>query len=274
MALPKYSPWNKESSLDLESDTSSDQLLGDEHTESRPRDKAVKTLIFFKVYVFILHLLLLALISSQWSRISGTTKHLAEGNSWSPVQEFIEYEVQKSKAGKYGKDEAFGGPPTDEQDEAWDYLINGSFFNASLEELQRAGEETSDLAELTDGGYLASIGVYHELHCLRQIRLYVYKDIYYPHMTHKEGIFLEDHMDHCLEALRRTIMCYGNTALSSFYWQSPEADQVAVRSNSQSVCAKWDSIENWAYARKVSVDPDYNRSFHKQNPKFRRGNLE
>lgn len=37
----------------------------------------------------------------------------------------MEYEVQQSKAGSYGKDEKFGGPPSDEQDEAWDYIING-----------------------------------------------------------------------------------------------------------------------------------------------------
>ncbi|KAI1760779.1 hypothetical protein GGR53DRAFT_522876 [Hypoxylon sp. FL1150] len=275
MAILSYSPLTKETSLDLESDTSSDQLLGYEREEPRATDKVVKTSTFFRAYVFILHIILLALISSQWTRVSGTASyHLIEGNSWSPIQEFMEYEIQQSKAGSYGKDEKFGGPPSDEQDEAWDYIINGSFFNASREELERAGEELDDLAELTDGGYLASIGVYHELHCLRQLRLYVYKDTYYPHITHREAIYLEDHLDHCLEALRRTIMCYGNTAISSFYWQSPEADQVAVRSNSQSVCARWESIESWAYSRRVPVDPDYNRSFHKQDSRFRRGDVE
>lgn len=40
-------------------------------------------------------------------------------------------------------------------------------FNATLEELQMAEETTDgDLAKLEGGGYLASLGVYHELHCL------------------------------------------------------------------------------------------------------------
>jgi hypothetical protein len=62
--------------------------------------------------------------------------------------------------------------------EANEYL--GSFFNASLQELARAGERLENLAELTDGGFLASIGVYHELHCLvcnPQLLLRVYTQL-------------------------------------------------------------------------------------------------
>ncbi|KAI2606218.1 uncharacterized protein GGS25DRAFT_500157 [Hypoxylon fragiforme] len=55
-------------------------------------------------------------------------------------------------------------------------------------------------------------------------------------------------------------MCYGNTALTTFYWEAPISRQPSVRSNSKSLCANWDSIENWTYSRKVSVDPDYKRS--------------
>lgn len=83
MAFPSYSPLAKEASLGLESDTSSDQLLGDERTEPRVGDKVVKTSLFFRAYIFIIHILLLALISSQWTRISRTaSSHIAEGNSW------------------------------------------------------------------------------------------------------------------------------------------------------------------------------------------------
>lgn len=40
-------------------------------------------------------------------------------------------------------------------------------FNASLDELHMANESTNgDIVNLDGGGYLASLGVYHELHCL------------------------------------------------------------------------------------------------------------
>jgi hypothetical protein len=40
------------------------------------------------------------------------------------------------------------------------------FFNASVEELQRGGETLKNLAAVQGGGYAATIGAYHELHCL------------------------------------------------------------------------------------------------------------
>ncbi len=33
-----------------------------------------------------------------------------------------------------------------------------------------AGESVEDSAELVEGGYLAALGVYHDLHCLVSIR--------------------------------------------------------------------------------------------------------
>ncbi|KAI2630916.1 hypothetical protein GGR54DRAFT_176530 [Hypoxylon sp. NC1633] len=266
MAFPRCSLLDKEAGDDHESDTASDQLLDYDYTSSEPRVKSrvVATVSLFRVYVVILHILLLALVSVQWNENRPTTSHLTVKTTWSPVQEFIKYEVRPAKAPGYGKDQKFAGPPTEEQDDAWDYIIDGSFFNATIDELEKAGEDLDDLAELTDGGYLASIGVYHELHCLRQLRLYVYRDIYYPNLTHRGDMYLQNHMDHCLEALRQTIVCYGNTALSSFHWERPDAPSPEPRSNARSVCAQWDSIENWAYTRKVSPDPDYKKSFGNQ----------
>jgi hypothetical protein len=45
-------------------------------------------------------------------------------------------------------------------------MIVALHFNASLAELQRAGESLENLAGLEGGGYVAALGVYHELHCL------------------------------------------------------------------------------------------------------------
>lgn len=65
--------------------------------------------------------------------------------------------------------------------------------------------------------------------------------------------------DHCIESLRETIMCSGNTALISFYWDNPKASQPAAQSNARSKCASWDSIERWGYSRRVSTSPDFQR---------------
>lgn len=48
-----------------------------------------------------------------------------------------------------------------------------TYFNTTREELERAGENLENLSELVGGGYLATIGVYHEIHCV--VRLTVYQ---------------------------------------------------------------------------------------------------
>lgn len=47
-----------------------------------------------------------------------------------------------------------------------------TYFNTTQEELQRAGEKLENLTELVGGGYLATIGVYHEIHCLVRLTGY------------------------------------------------------------------------------------------------------
>ena len=39
-------------------------------------------------------------------------------------------------------------------------------ISASREEMERGGEDPDVSVRLANGGYLASTGVYHELHCL------------------------------------------------------------------------------------------------------------
>ncbi|KAI6080728.1 hypothetical protein F4821DRAFT_273635 [Hypoxylon rubiginosum] len=220
----------------------------------------VKKASFIRVYFLVVHILLLVLIAVIWiyhQDIMSIARE--EERSWSPVQKFVEYEVREAGYFRLTGDEELAGPPTHEQDRAWDNLIRPAYFNASLEELDKAGETLENLTELTSGGYLSSIGVYHELHCLRQLRLYLFKERYYPNLTEYQEETFHSHLDHCLEALRETIMCNGNTAMLSFFWESPHALQPIPRSNGKSVCVRWNSVERWGYSRMIATNPDYKR---------------
>jgi len=48
--------------------------------------------------------------------------------------------------------------------------LTALFFSASKGDMISAGESVEDSAELVEGGYLAALGVYHDLHCLVSIR--------------------------------------------------------------------------------------------------------
>jgi hypothetical protein len=47
------------------------------------------------------------------------------------------------------------------------------YFAATEQEMLRAGETVKNGAQLTGGDYLATLGVYHELHCLVSSPFYI-----------------------------------------------------------------------------------------------------
>ncbi|KAI0378768.1 hypothetical protein F5Y04DRAFT_139672 [Hypomontagnella monticulosa] len=216
----------------------------------------LRILTWSRIYIAALHIAILGLLyllvrSSRRDSIS----ELLEKRTWSPVQQFVEYEVGHKHALNHDEYSDYSGPPTPEQNRAWDKLIRPVYFKATREELEKAGESMDNKVELEDGGYLANIGVYHELHCLRQLRFYLYRDVYYTNITEAQERYLHSHLDHCIETLRLTIMCHGNTGVYSFAWDDPTAPKPATQSNSKSVCVKWSSIETWSYSRMTSSDP-------------------
>ncbi|KAI1196093.1 hypothetical protein F5X97DRAFT_325892 [Nemania serpens] len=171
---------------------------------------------------------------------------LSRGRSWSPANHVLDYKLdQIDGIGTYGHSK-YAGPPSPEQDAEWDKLVRRK---ASLKEMERAGESIDDAVKIADGGYVAELGVYHELHCIRHLRFYLYRDHYYPNLTTSQEEYLHVHLDHCLESLRKAVMCHGNSALYSFKWHGDDGPRAAVKSNAKSVCVKWDSIEAWSSSR-------------------------
>ncbi|KAH7324818.1 hypothetical protein B0I35DRAFT_406578 [Stachybotrys elegans] len=224
--------------------------------QARSYGKSFAARLMINSYLVLLHITIVALVVVLMSETSNTSPSpAAEGISWSPARNIVEYEVNGEHALNHEVYSPYSGPPTDEQDQAWTHLIEPIFFSASAEELERAGESLHNAVQMTEGGYLATISVYHELHCLRQLRWFLYSDVFYPNRTMEEDKYLHGHLDHCLEALRLSIMCHGNTGLYSFSWDDPEARQPTTRSNARSTCVKWSSIDDWARSRNGSIDP-------------------
>ncbi|PFH57202.1 hypothetical protein XA68_15382 [Ophiocordyceps unilateralis] len=219
------------------------------------------------VYLGLVHLLLLVLLGLAWSERPGLTSAVPTGGrTWSPVQHLVEYDISNEHATDHNIYSQYSGPPTRENEEAWIRLINPIYFNATRDELERAGESMVNVVKLTGGGYLATIGVYHELHCLRQLRFWLYREHYYPNLTDSQFRYSHRHLDHCLETLRLTIMCHGNTALYSFNWNKPTEYRPATQSSSRSVCVKWASIHDWALSRKTSTTPSLVRLSDVEDP--------
>ncbi|KAI1129775.1 hypothetical protein F5Y10DRAFT_145402 [Nemania abortiva] len=214
-----------------------------------------RLLTLSRVYVAILHVVLIFSLGFLLSTRRSLPALHSDGPSWSPAHKVVKYEISSEHGLDPHSHSNYSGPPTDEQDRAWDHLIRPVFFKASREELERAGESVENSIELVGGGYAATLGVHHELHCLRRLRLFLYKDRYFPNLTEAQTNYVYGHLDHCIETLRLAIMCYGNTAMYTFNWD-PHLPKPATKSNSKSLCVNWRAIEDWSYSKMISLDPD------------------
>lgn len=52
----------------------------------------------------------------------------------------------------------------------------------SLEDLKAVGRD-EDAVELPDGsGYVGTLNIYHEIHCVKWLHTYIYQEYYYPNL--------------------------------------------------------------------------------------------
>ncbi|ORX96236.1 hypothetical protein BCR34DRAFT_460484, partial [Clohesyomyces aquaticus] len=131
-------------------------------------------------------------------------------------------------------------------------------IQASKKEVKLTSDDPEERLELINGGYLGSLGVYHELHCLRRLYWNTHPETYFPNMTESQREYERGHSRHCIEALRRSLMCTANTALYTFKWDeyNTHSKQVLV-SNAKRQCVKWEPLHKWASARSVGLYPKF-----------------
>lgn len=173
-------------------------------------------------------------------------------------------------------DSIFAQDPSPEVDDAWHNLIDSEYASSIVlvrnmltcpdinlrilpHEMEKLGY---DSLEFQDGsGFLGTMAVYHELHCLKRIRWWFYRDHYWPNMTAAEELEHYTHAGHCLELMRQASMCRADTTVIPFKWLhsgiGPHGVEPTTQDGMHHQCAEWGPIERWARERRVDLfDPD------------------
>ncbi|KAK4212131.1 hypothetical protein QBC37DRAFT_425467 [Rhypophila decipiens] len=158
----------------------------------------------------------------------------------------------------------FMGMPNEKNTKAWDELITPTYFAASRQDLQKTKESINDsvlLGHPHNGEYyLAGLGVYHDIHCLRRLRLFLHSNYYYDRLTDVNLQYLREHLGHCIESLRRSVMCSADTNIFTFTWEDAEEVHPGIfrpnpKSNQQRKCVRWELVEKWVTDRHVPLSP-------------------
>ncbi|KAH7127179.1 hypothetical protein B0J11DRAFT_567891, partial [Dendryphion nanum] len=144
---------------------------------------------------------------------------------------------------KHSEHSSFSGPPSTENDDDWKELLRPIYFNASARELKKAHIDESDAVRYAGGGFIASLGVYHDMHCLRKLRHWLYREKYLPDMSPRDEANMLEHLDHCIDMIRVSLMCTPDLSFYAFNW--PKGEKTVFldpESNSPRQCIDWKQL--------------------------------
>ncbi|KFY43935.1 hypothetical protein V494_01756 [Pseudogymnoascus sp. VKM F-4513 (FW-928)] len=228
---------------------SDDGLLEKEIEELRrkvPFWKRYASLIVLNSIVFIIYAASLYVVASHVSKKCQQGPNLV----FSPAYDAVQWEEYKFKENSQ-EHGPFSGYPRPEIDENWDKLLNAENIILEPEVMRHYGREELGVAVPEGGGYLGTLNVYHELHCIKRIYQYGYQDYYWSDLSENQREINRLHNEHCLDFLRQASMCHADIGLITFQWSPNSLIPVANATTHQ--CANWDKIDKWTKARTVDM---------------------
>ncbi|KAF2687591.1 hypothetical protein K458DRAFT_294739, partial [Lentithecium fluviatile CBS 122367] len=135
-------------------------------------------------------------------------------------------------------------------DQAWKQLLDHINLRASDAELGSTNQ--TSVALPGDHGSLVWMDVSHQLHCVKYLRQWIYRQHYHPDVGSDEEPHWLKHTDHCLDLIRQALMCRADTALMTFEWAIGRREPMLKLQSPEHVCVDWEDLMMKVQARRVS----------------------
>ncbi|EGP87248.1 uncharacterized protein MYCGRDRAFT_93371 [Zymoseptoria tritici IPO323] len=153
----------------------------------------------------------------------------------------------------------FLGPPSSTTDQYWDDLSaeGHEIIMVRSQELEAAGYNASKYFQgPTSWGfgkdmYPVQVDVFHQIHCLDQLRKQMYADHYYPRDQEADW----QHLGHCLHILLQNIQCHADTNLIPHRWVENSSRPYAQFSIDKQ-CRNFHALKRWNKKHSVLVSND------------------
>ena len=120
----------------------------------------------FQVALFLSSATMLYIATSRWRQSNQSC--LSEVSQWSPGLEAVEYKSLTFRGSLYHTS-AWKGEPRPELDSLWHRVGQVGIMSISADEVRRLGKDPDYVVKVPDdlgGGHVASVEVFHHLHCL------------------------------------------------------------------------------------------------------------
>ncbi|KAI0505386.1 tat pathway signal sequence [Xylaria bambusicola] len=241
----------EEAGRPISSNSSEDGLLSEKDIRSlrSSRSPFSRTWICICLSHLILFAIYLATIISLRTEVHRLRKHGPQLVN-TPANEALEWELRKFDTND-NQNGPFSGKPREEIDRNWHKLLNSENIIIESEYMKQWGRENYGVASPDGNGFLGTLNVYHELHCIKRLYQYTYPDTYAKGRTSGDIERDRAHKDHCLDFLRQSAMCHGDIGVITFQW-SPDS-LVPVANSTFHQCVNWEKLDTWTKARTVDM---------------------
>ncbi|EFY97814.2 hypothetical protein MAA_06597 [Metarhizium robertsii ARSEF 23] len=166
-------------------------------------------------------------------------------NNLAPLQEAIRYKTVLFTSGFGSQKTKYMGNST-AADDAWKALYPRTVVRIPKSSADQLVNQTIPLNGDEDH-FPVLISVFHEMHCLDSIR-----HIYFGHTKGfdqnpviNEAILAPEHIDHCFDSLRQTLMCGGDVAPMPYKWVE-ERKKALGHLDVQHTCRDYEALLEWA----------------------------
>ncbi|KAK3935488.1 hypothetical protein QBC46DRAFT_397389 [Diplogelasinospora grovesii] len=164
--------------------------------------------------------------------------------------EYVEFQAQNHLM----QPSPYRGHPTREVEEAWLKLWRLPTIHFAEEKMVALNKTPADLyakvAPKYGGDMMGFFDVFHQLHCLSLVRQYTYRNDYdYSNVTafRAPEEVVRGHIDHCIETIRKAIMCTGDVTPVVFRKDDGRAEGFKSDFNIQRKCRNFTKIQEWAF---------------------------
>lgn len=259
----------KNTDLNLAADAEDVQLLEKDKQDPEGRRNHIKS----TVHIFFLYCVIASLIVIVLALFTARNEECKDPSQgiYSPAQDVIEYETRvfdenfQSKGPYMGRPDGSpdAGIPTDETDALWEDLYQFGVSQISYSAARQLPNATEWIPG-SDDQYIVELDVFHQLHCLNAIRKTFFPERYRDSF---EDYWLDDgsppgragrnytstdakHYDHCIDALRQSVMCHGD--LATVYWRwLPPRNIPLPRLEITHTCRVFDRIRDWGKKHQI-----------------------
>ncbi|KAK0127739.1 hypothetical protein ONS96_007253 [Cadophora gregata f. sp. sojae] len=146
----------------------------------------------------------------------------------------------------------FQGQPNELNNKLWESLYNFGITRISTEEARPMPNKTLPIPG-DKGGYVVQLSVFHLLHCLNLVRRGLYGEVDMSNNDDSLGI---EHLDHCVDHIRQSIMCSSDVAPLTFARRSMDEKPKAVAEVLHG-CRDFSAVQRWALQRQISLEVDF-----------------